>query len=111
LFLLTSGGNEKLVELSAGGIKEVYGGVGDDVKAVTKEVGDGDCITIGDISIRVMFTPCHTPGHVCYFAEHPEGGTPVVFTGDTLFVAGCGNFNKGTAQMMHDAFVKVAGVL
>eukprot|EP00494_Astrolonche_serrata_P019794 UN20008 len=29
------------------------------------------------------------------------------FTGDTLFVGGCGNLNAGTPKMMHDAFAKL----
>ena len=49
-----------------------------------------------DTSPGVLYTPCHTPGHVTFVAEDPSGGPKSVFTGDTLFVAGCGNFNAGT---------------
>lgn len=58
--------------------------------------------------VNVLYTPCHTPGHVCY---HVDGDPPLVFTGDTMFVAGCGNFNSGTPAMMHHAMVEVLGKL
>ena len=47
----------------------------------------------------VLYTPCHTPGHVTFVVDNP-GGPKSVFTGDTLFVAGCGNFNAGTPQQV-----------
>lgn len=40
---------------------------------------DGDVISVGDITLKVMHTPGHTVGGVCYLADG------VVFTGDTLF--------------------------
>ena len=95
------GGNIKLTEQCTS-ITEVYGGKGDNADAVTKEVGDGDEFMIGETPVRVLFTPCHTPGHVCYFV-----GSKHVFTGDTMFISGCGNFNSGTPQQMTDAFDKI----
>ena len=85
-----SGGNLKLVkEVST--IDSVFGGVGDNVPGATHEVGDGDSIMIGSKTyIKVLFTPCHTPGHVCYYVDNSH-----VFTGDTMFVSGAGNFNTG----------------
>ena len=37
--------------------------------------------------------------------------TPFVFTGDTLFVGGCGNFNSGTPEQMYKAMCEVLGKL
>ncbi|MCL7487491.1 MAG: MBL fold metallo-hydrolase [Desulfobulbaceae bacterium] len=45
---------------------------------------DGDTITVGKLTIRVIHTPGHSPGSVCYLA----GGS--LFTGDTLFVGDVG---------------------
>jgi len=42
---------------------------------------DGDAITLGESTLRVIETPGHTPGGVCFRAE-AEG---LLFTGDTLF--------------------------
>ena len=47
-------------------------------------VRDNDLITVGDVSLRVLHTPGHSPGGMCL---HVDG---LVFTGDTLFVGGVG---------------------
>jgi hydroxyacylglutathione hydrolase len=58
---------------------------------------------------RCLATPCHTEDSICYYArdtddEDVPGG---LFTGDTLFIAGCGRFFEGTAAQMYDAFAKL----
>ena len=98
-----AGGNAQMRELIPS--IEVIGGLGDNAAAVTREVTEGDSIQVGHISVSVLSTPCHTAGHVCFFVEHE--GRRAVFTGDTLFVGGCGNFNAGTPQMMQAAFEKL----
>jgi len=47
-------------------------------------VKDGDLIQLGDLTLRVLHTPGHTPGGMCLH------GDKSVFTGDTLFVGGVG---------------------
>ena len=42
---------------------------------------DGDIISIGDMEIKVMHTPGHSPGSVCFIFESER----VIFSGDTLF--------------------------
>ena len=49
-------------------------------------LADGDTIEVAGITLRVLHTPGHAPGAVCFHA--PELG--VVFTGDTLFAGGPG---------------------
>uniref|UniRef100_A0A1L8E5L7 hydroxyacylglutathione hydrolase n=2 Tax=Nyssomyia neivai TaxID=330878 RepID=A0A1L8E5L7_9DIPT len=97
-----AGGNEKLVKDFQGGTLEVYGG-DDRIGALTNKVGDGDTFKIGDLNVRCMFTPCHTTGHICYYVQSTEEGA--VFTGDTLFSAGCGRFFEGTPEQMYAALV------
>ena len=102
-----AGGNKELVEKYASPL-EVIGGRGDKIPACTREVVDGDEITLGTVKIEVLFTPCHTEGHVCFFIPKQSGvSVPKVFTGDTLFVGGCGNFNSGTPDQMVEAFSKL----
>ncbi|CAN1852423.1 Hydroxyacylglutathione hydrolase cytoplasmic [Linum perenne] len=97
-----AGGNEKLKQLVPE-IK-VYGGSLDKVKGCTDEVANGDKISLGaDVNILALHTPCHTKGHISYFVTGKEGEDPVVFTGDTLFVAGCGKFFEGTAEQMYQS--------
>jgi hydroxyacylglutathione hydrolase len=47
-------------------------------------VSDGGAIQVGDVSLRVIHTPGHTPGGMCLYLEG------MVFTGDTLFVGSVG---------------------
>ncbi|KAI5619180.1 hydroxyacylglutathione hydrolase, mitochondrial, partial [Silurus asotus] len=67
---------------------------------------------VGSLNVKCLFTPCHTSGHICYFVTSENSSEPpVVFTGDTLFVAGCGKFFEGTAEEMYKALVDVLGRL
>jgi glyoxylase-like metal-dependent hydrolase (beta-lactamase superfamily II) len=42
---------------------------------------------VGDLRLRTVHTPGHTPGSICFSLEN----TPMLFTGDTLFPGGPGN--------------------
>ncbi|KAG8924363.1 Cytoplasmic glyoxalase II, partial [Tulasnella sp. 418] len=76
----------------------IYGGSGK-VRAVTKIVQEGDILKVGDnITVKCLATPCHTRDSICYYVEDVTRSQRGVFTGDTLFVAGCGKFFEGTAE-------------
>lgn len=45
---------------------------------------EGDIITLGGTDIKVLSTPGHTKGGLCFIAED------CIFTGDTLFFCSCG---------------------
>ena len=47
--------------------------------------GEGDTVQVGNITVKVLETPGHTPGSVTLMAED------VLFTGDTLF---CGSMGR-----------------
>ena len=53
--------------------------------------------------MKVLFTPCHTTGHVLYYIDYQD--QKYLFSGDTLFLAGCGKFFEGTADQMADALI------
>ncbi|XP_075420606.1 hydroxyacylglutathione hydrolase, mitochondrial isoform X2 [Tenrec ecaudatus] len=104
-----AGGNEKLVKLVPG--LKVYGG-DDRIGALTTKVTHLSTLQVGSLSIKCLSTPCHTSGHICYFVTNPGSSEPAaVFTGDTLFVAGCGKFYEGTADEMYRALLEVLGRL
>jgi hydroxyacylglutathione hydrolase len=49
----------------------------------------GDVIELGEIRIRLLHTPGHTPGSQCFLVE--EASTPSrLVSGDTLFLGSCG---------------------
>lgn len=97
-----AGGNEKLVSKFNKSLK-VYGG-DDRIGALTDKVKQDDEIRLGNLTIRCLFTPCHTTGHICYYIDSPNGER-AVFTGDTLFSGGCGRFFEGNATDMHAALI------
>ncbi len=47
---------------------------------------DDTVISVGDLRLRTIHTPGHTPGSICFRVE----GKPLLFSGDTLFPGGPG---------------------
>lgn len=54
-----------------------------------QKLDDGATVGLGGCLFRVMHTPGHTPGGVCFLLE--EAGEHHLFAGDTLFPGGPGN--------------------
>jgi len=116
-----AGGNaetaRRVLEKSSGDASSLPIVGGDErVQAVNTLVHGNDHITVGGLNIRVHFTPCHTRGHVIYEirdseVSNKEGSKKsqpaALFTGDTLFVGGCGRFFEGTASEMYHALLEV----
>ncbi|KAG7379440.1 hypothetical protein PHYPSEUDO_008584 [Phytophthora pseudosyringae] len=103
-----AGGNRELAELIQKRENRqipVVGGPGDAVEAQTQSVTDGDVVKLGELDVKVYFTPCHTRDHVLYHCQD------ALFTGDTLFVAGCGRFFSGNPAEMHHALNEVVAEL
>lgn len=51
---------------------------------------NGDTIMIGNISLKAMNTPGHSPDSISILAEDEEGNLAAIFTGDTLLVGDVG---------------------
>jgi glyoxylase-like metal-dependent hydrolase (beta-lactamase superfamily II) len=63
----------------------------------TEDLGEGDSLSVGEITIRVMHTPGHTPGSLSFVTGS------FLLSGDTLFPGGPGNTDgdpKRFAQVM-----------
>lgn len=97
------GGNEELVREFPH--LKVYGHKRDRDRTpcITHLIDEGDTVQIGTLEGRFLFIPCHTSGHVALYFP-PE---KAVFTGDTLFIAGCGRLFEGTAADMYNNMVKL----
>lgn len=69
-------------------------------------VTDGDIIHLGESEIRVMSTPGHTKGGVCYICDDK------LFSGDTLFYCSCGrtDFPGGSSAEILDSLKKIAAL-
>ena len=66
-----------------------------------------DDFYMGNIYIKVFATPGHTKASVCYFAK-TQDEEQMVFTGDTLFVNGCGRLFECTAVDMRKSLMSLA---
>jgi glyoxylase-like metal-dependent hydrolase (beta-lactamase superfamily II) len=58
------------------------------------EIADEEVIEVGRLRLRALHTPGHTPGSTCFVIE----GSPVLFSGDTLFPGGPGNTRRNTVD-------------
>lgn len=67
---------------------------------------EGDTVTVGGITLRVMHTPGHTRGSVCLLAGD------VLFAGDTLFQGSCGRTDLpgGDWEQMKKSLRRLAGL-
>ena len=66
-------------------------------------VKEGDSVTVGDLEFKVMETPGHTEGSICFVIAN------TIFSGDTLFLGSCGrvDFPTGDAKTMMDSLKRL----
>ena len=64
----------------------------DDSPAADRQLEDGDTVSFGSHTLKVLHTPGHTPGGISLYIEYPADGTlkKAVFVGDTLFAGSIG---------------------
>lgn len=66
-------------------------------------VAEGSTFALGQHVARVIETPGHTRGHICYFFESDRAA----FVGDTLFSMGCGRLFEGSPEEMWSSLQKL----
>ncbi len=71
-----------------------------------QQVREGDAVTLGASTARVIDTPGHTRGHIAY---HFADGH-VLLCGDTLFSLGCGRLLEGTPGEMFASLAKLSAL-
>lgn len=94
-----------VAELAAGGLP-VLGHVSETgrIPQLSVALEDGGEVVFGALRGHVMHVPGHTLGALAYVVED------VVFTGDTLFGAGCGRLFEGSPPMMHGSLSRLAAL-
>ncbi|EDO15663.1 hypothetical protein Kpol_473p22 [Vanderwaltozyma polyspora DSM 70294] len=101
-----AGGNKeilsKLQPLSSGHPIQIIGG-SKYCEAVSEVPENLQNYSLGDLIISCIKTPCHTKDSICYYVKDPSTGEQCIFTGDTLFTAGCGRFFEGNGAEMDNS--------
>ncbi len=80
------------------------------IPAPDRTVTDGDVLDIEELTVRIIATPGHTQNSVCYYVPERPGAHGVVYTGDTLFVGGCGRLLEGDALAMWQSLQRLAAL-
>ncbi len=65
---------------------------------------------IDNMNIQIIATPGHTRDSVCYYVQPSEKHSGVLFTGDTLFIGGCGRPIECDASIMWNSLQKIASL-
>ena len=80
--------------------------------ALQETVAEGDGIAVGSVRLRVLATPGHSPGSVCYLADADGARPPLLFSGDTLFRASIGrtDFPGGSWEDMQASLRRLAAL-
>jgi len=67
----------------------------------TDALSDGDSFEFGGARVDILEIPGHTLGAIAFIVDGN------LFSGDTLFIAGCGRVFEGTMQMMSESLDKL----
>lgn len=80
------------------------------IHGVTRTVQHDEIVPLAGLSVRCLAIPGHTLGAVAYLVS--DGSPPgALFTGDTLFGAGCGRLFKGQPADLHRSLNLTLGSL
>jgi hydroxyacylglutathione hydrolase len=91
----TAGNTELLAVFNAKTVAHNLSRINADIK-----VDDGDNITVGNVPIKVIYTPGHTPDGICLLVANTK-----LLTGDTLFIGECGRTDLpgGNSKSLYDS--------
>lgn len=99
------GGVERLKQLTGA---HVCGPANEQIPGRDQALDDGDQVTVLGVTFQVLAVPGHTLGHIAYYSDQPA--TPLLFSGDTLFAAGCGRMFEGRPEQMQPALARLAAL-
>ncbi|KAJ2078394.1 Cytoplasmic glyoxalase II [Coemansia sp. RSA 988] len=95
-----AGGNQEIVKLIPN--LDVYGG-DSRIPAMTHQLHNDDKFELGGLQVRAIQTFGHTTSSISYYIQDTSANQRIVFTGDTLFVGGCGRLFEGTPSDMYES--------
>ena len=81
----------------------VYAGIEETKVNATHRIKDSEKFTIEalNLTFTALHLPGHTQGHIAFYGHN------VVFTGDTLFAAGCGRNFEGSCAQLYQSLQKL----
>ena len=84
----------------------IYGPLKDAIPLCDYPLNDGDMVELPEVELtfKVLEMPGHTLGHIVYW------GHQCVYTGDTLFTAGCGRIFEGSPDQFYHSLMKLASL-
>jgi hydroxyacylglutathione hydrolase len=101
------GGNEEVAKRF--GVRDVFAHASDRgrVPGQTRFLESRESFALGSLTIDTLHIPGHTLGAIAYVVSS-AGKDRCVFTGDTMFIAGCGRLFEGTPAQMHASLSTLA---
>jgi hydroxyacylglutathione hydrolase len=76
------------------------------IAGITHLVKDGEIVTEGSLPFEAISVPGHTAGCMAFCFKELSA----LFTGDTLFYAGCGRIFEGTAEKLYGSLKKLCAL-
>jgi len=93
-----------------GGNRELVERTGCNVLLPETLAAAGDTLSVGPFQFVVLRTPGHSPDSVCFHLPAGDGSPGDVFTGDTLFIGGCGRLLTRSPEVMWVSLTLLAGL-
>jgi hydroxyacylglutathione hydrolase len=101
------GGNQEVSEALPGIEVVAHSSDRGRVPSQTRFVEEGDQVAVGDLRATIIHNPGHTRGAISY---RVSGEPDALFTGDTMFGAGCGRLFEGSPADMFTSLGKLTSV-
>ena len=73
---------------------------------VPQALSEGSILALGNTEIAALYTPGHLDDSVCFYSED-TASAPILITGDTLFVEGCGRTNEKEVEDLYNSLQRL----
>ncbi len=96
-----AGGNKTIVEATGATItapQEV-----EKLSPIDRIVGNGDSVSLGDWTARVIDVSGHTNGHIAFYLAEAD----MAFVGDSVFALGCGRMFEGEPEQFWNSLDRI----